>query len=273
MAERSTDWPVEPTTPEARVTLRSFLDEVEAPANPLVLIDEREPAAIRGLLESVFEGQPVSVGERAVETAAEEVVLMEDGPDGPTIRARSSIEALNETVLMVNSDLYKTGSVDLAAIDVPDVLLELDDVPFRLRGYPQAHKEKLLLIAISRYIERRAWRAEAGTLRSSFQRLDRIDDERGTRAVYAALAETDVDVHVYGMGTAASIDDLDVTIHTGTGADYRDAWFVIYTPANTGGLPPAALLALEDAPGVWDGYWTFRPERVEAIDAHVATQL
>jgi DICT domain-containing protein len=55
------------------------------------------------------------------------------------------------------------------------------------------------LIVISRYIERHAWQAGEGTLRTSFQRLSRIDDERGTREMYETLAGTDVRTHVYGI--------------------------------------------------------------------------
>jgi DICT domain-containing protein len=55
------------------------------------------------------------------------------------------------------------------------------------------------LIVISRYIERHAWQAGEGTLRTSFQRLSRIDDERGTREMYETLAGTDIRTHVYGI--------------------------------------------------------------------------
>jgi hypothetical protein len=35
----------------------------------------------------------------------------------------------------------------------------------------------------------------------------------------------------------------------------------------------AALVALEDEPNVWDGFWTFRPTLVDRIDRHIATVL
>jgi hypothetical protein len=50
-------------------------------------------------------------------------------------------------------------------------------------GSPASNSEKLPLIVISRYIEQLAWQHETGRLRSSFQRLSRLDDERGTRRV------------------------------------------------------------------------------------------
>jgi len=116
--------------------------------------------------------------------------------------ARSTLDELLESVLLINSDLYKTGAIDLNEVTLPDVLSGLDEVPFRLRGYPHSNKEKLLLIVVSRVIERIAAEAGGGTLRASFQRLSRLQDERGTREVYETLGNSGVDVHVYGVGDA-----------------------------------------------------------------------
>jgi riboflavin biosynthesis pyrimidine reductase len=52
---------------------------------------------------------------------------------------------------------------------MPDVLDGLTETPFTLRGYPESNSEKLLLILVSRQIERLAWEGGSGTLRSSFQ--------------------------------------------------------------------------------------------------------
>lgn len=133
---------------------------------------------------------------------------------------------------------------------------------------------------ISRYIERRAWLAGGGTLRASFQRLSRINDERGTRFVYETLAESPVTTHIYGIPDWQPPAELSLISHGGHTPDFRESWFVVFTPPDGGGTDannaaasPAALLAIETAPRKWRGYWTFDPSLVAEIDDYIATNL
>ncbi len=252
-------------------SLRSFLDELESPDRHLVVVNRSSPDPVRNLLDSLLDGQPVSVTETASgdEGDVDVVALVEDGD----VIARSTLDELLESVLLINSDLYKTGMVGLDEVELPDVLHGLDEVPFRVRGYPASHKEKLLLILVSRVIERIAAERGDGTLRASFQRLSRINDERGTKAVYERIAETGVDVHVYGVGDPASVSSLPLTVHTGTSSPYRRSWFVVFTPPADAAGDHVALLALEDEPNVWDGFWTFRPELVDRIERYIVEEV
>ena len=252
-------------------SLRSFFDELESPDRHLVVVNRSSPDPVRNLLDSLLDGQPVSVSEVESDAAsdADVVALVEDGD----VIARSTLDELLESVLLINSDLYKTGTVGLDEIELPDVLRGLDEVPFRVRGYPASDKEKLLLILVSRVIERIAAERGDGTLRASFQRLSRINDERGTNAVYERVAETGVDVHVYGVGDPEELSALPLTVHTGTSYPYRRSWFVVFTPPSGSEGDHVALLALEDEPNVWDGFWTFRPKLVTRLERYIAEEL
>ncbi|WP_434522722.1 DICT sensory domain-containing protein [Halorubrum sp. AS12] len=252
-------------------SLRSFFDELEAPDRHLVLLNRSSPDPVRNLLDSLLDGQPVSVSEGGSDFAADDdvVALVENG----SVVARSPLDELLESVLLINSDLYKTGGIELDEVALPDVFEGLNEVPFRVRGYPASNKEKLLLIIISRVIERIAAEHGTGTLRASFQRLSRIDDERGTRSVYERVAGTGVDVHVYGVGDADSLSGLPLTVHTGTSYPYQRSWFVVFTPPDGGDGDHVALLALEDEPNVWDGFWTFRPNLVTRIERYIAEEV
>jgi len=252
-------------------SLRSFFDDIEAPDRHLVVLNRESPYPVRNLLVSMLDDQPVSL--RDADTADEDtdtVALVE----GNEILARSTLDTLMESVLLINSDLYKTGTIDLGDVVLPDVLQGLDEVPFRLRGYPESNKEKLLLIIISRVIERIAAETGGGTLRSSFQRLSRLEDERGTYDVYDTLSNSGVDVHLYGVGDFDPSETLPVTVHTGTSYPYRRSWFVVFRPPE-GNNPAdhAALLALEDEPNVWDGFWTFRSELVDRLERYIADNV
>lgn len=253
------------------MTLRRHLDALADPAaadRTLAVLRRSGATPLEGMLHDLFADQPVAVEvPDDVDLPADEDValLLEAGE----VVASSPMRALEEAILLVNSDLYTTGTLKLHEADLPDVLTGLADTPFRLRGYPLAHKEKLLLVAVSRQIELFAHRAGAGTLRASFQRLSRIDDEVGTRRVYEALAGRDLDVHVYGEPDRDPGADLDVTVHGGYGDRYSDSWFVVFTPEAGSAARPAALLALEVRRRHWDGFWTFDPGLVSDVDATI----
>lgn len=259
--------------------LEDFLDAIEPSRLSLSVVNRSAPRPVQRMLETTFEEQPIQVDEHAVSDRDDDVVVLSKETDsGREILAASPLEELMNTILLVNSDLYRTGQTDLDGFELPAVLTELDDVPFTLRGYPESDNEKLLLVAISRYIERNAWRGGAGRLRSSFQRLSRITDERGTRVVYDKIASTDVQTHIYGVPDWTPPFDAGVRSHGGYTADYRDSWFVVYTPPDddipgTTDQPPVALLALEAEPRRWEGYWTFDPSLVADIDDYIARNM
>ncbi|WP_338741158.1 histidine kinase [Haloplanus salilacus] len=263
------------------MSLKRFLDRADESRRSLLVANRSSPDPILNVLEATFDDQPVRVSERAVpDVETDTVLLVEDGE----VLATSPLSALRDTIVTVNSDLYRTGAMGIDDLDMPAVLERLDDVRFTLRGYPKSNTEKLLLVVVSRYIEGIAWQAGHGRHRASFQYLSRIKDERGTRRVYERLAETDVDVHVYGRPDWVPSERFDVTTHVGHDADFRDSWVVLFRPrpptpdANAPDSPstdhdPVALLAIETEPHVWEGFWTFDQSLVADLDAYVAREL
>ncbi|WP_049947914.1 DICT sensory domain-containing protein [Candidatus Halobonum tyrrellensis] len=268
------------------MTLRRYIDRLNAPPRTLAVLERGPEEPTHRMLAGLFDEQAVEVEVATTDlpdAGGDAVALIEDGD----LVASSPMADLEEAILFVNSDLYTTGTRKLADADLPEVLTRLSDARFSLRGYPLAHKEKLLLIAVSRQIELRAYRAGSGTLRSSFQRLSRIEDEQGTRRVYEALGSTDVDVHVYGEPDANPAASMPVTVHEGYGDGYSDSWFVVFRPDGASGADAAgatdadaerddggaALVALETSPRVWEGFWTYRPDLVADIDRTIRESL
>lgn len=238
------------TLPETAVTIR---------VDP-----EASVAPIRKALTRIFDTEQVSVTEGSASQAAD-VAAVRDG----RVVATSPADALMRSLLLINSDVYITGSRDLDDARLPAVLQALHDIPFQLRGYPESDSEKLLLIVVSRAIERRAAEIGAGTLRVGFQTLSRLVEEPGTYRVYQRLADTDLAVHAYGVGDVLPPDDIDLAVHTGTSQFYRKGWFVVFEPPTADG-EPAGLYAVERSENEWDGFWTFEPARVDAMEAVIA---
>lgn len=248
--------------------IEQFLDAVDGNERTLAVLNRSSPRPVLTMLEELFADQPVTVEEASVPDGDEDLaVLLDDG----AVVATSPLSELLNAILLVNSDLYVTGTRSLSEVELPDVLSGMADVPFRLYGYPESEKEKFLLIVVSRYVERRAWEGDGGTLRASFQYLSRINDERGTRRVYERLATTDTDVHVYGVPDWRPGPEFDVTMHGGHTPDFRRSWFVVYdAPA---GEESVALLAREVEPSLWEGYWTHREDVVADVTRYVERNL
>jgi DICT domain-containing protein len=123
------------------------------------------------------------------------------------------------------------------------------------------------MLAASREIEDRAWRASEGTLYAGFQRYSILEEQL---PVYEQLGtKTDLDV------TAFAFPDADLSAHDRTfdvfperAAEIRDTWFVAF---DGGGDEESkcALLAEEREPRRFYGFWTYDPETVDYIFDHL----
>lgn len=250
--------------------LERFLDITDAPARSIGVINRTQPELFQQLVEKLFRNQDISVSEEAIsEYDDDTVALLENG----TVVETSPLRELQDAILLVNSDLFITGTRTLEGTTLPAVIEGLSGTQFHLKGYPESNTEKLLLILISRHIEKRAFETGAGTLRASFQRLSRLNDEQGTRRVYERVADTDVDVHLYGQPDWTPRSDFPVTVHGGYSRDFRDSWFVIHCPPPGADQGPSALLAIETAPRTWDGFWTYEPDIVDQLTTYIKEQL
>jgi hypothetical protein len=242
--------------------LRSIISERETPDQSLVVVNRTEVDPIQRLLETTFDGQSVSVAEaQLAEMPDDTVVLVQDGE----IAAVSPLQAVMDACLLVNSDRYRTGVGGVVRSRAPEVITELDETVFELRGFPASVKEKLLLILISRFIETLALERGSGIIRATFQELSRLGSENGTRQMYCRLAATDLSVHVYGRDDWEIPDDLDVVAHTGDHPGYRRSWCVSFRPPERTARH-AALVALETGPNEWIGTWTYDVSTVQQVD-------
>jgi len=241
--------------------IEEFFHEVNRRDVSLVTINRTHPKPVQELLADAFSTQSIDLVERSLPENGDDVVALRKGG---RVTAISSLRDLMQSFLLVNADRFKTGTKGFDG-GIPDVLNGLDETLFDLRGYPASNKEKLLLILISRHIERLAYEAGEGTLRSTFQRLSRLEDELGTRTVYERLAGRTVDVHVYGVPDGVP-EQLDVSIHGGTSDEYRNSWCVVFQPPEGSG---AALIAYQWEPNRWQGFWTYDAETVGRADRYL----
>lgn len=249
--------------------LASFIEEYKETTLSLAVVNQNLPGQLQTLLADMFDEQSVRIeGSDVVPDTEDSSTDMIYLLDGTEVVAASPLSEVADSILLVNSDLHTTGARGVSDVDPPEVITALDETYFRLRGYPESNKEKLLLITISRYIERLALERGTGTHRASFQQLSRLRDEHGTRVVYERLADSDVDVHVYGTPDRTPLPEYDLTMHGGWSPDFRDAWFVIHIPDGQSDTH-AALLAMQDGPNMWEGFWTYDTDTVRELNRYI----
>jgi DICT domain-containing protein len=143
------------------------------------------------------------------------------------------------------------------------VLDELDETMF-------TSYDRERMVAASKEIEDRAWRSASGELHAGFQTCSRFASQAD---VYAHLADRGtLDVHVYVHPEGSDGLDLPAgpAVHRTTATEIHDTWFVAY---DGDGMDEAkcALLAEERRPGSFYGFWTYDPDRVDAIVDHLRT--
>ncbi|MFB6196838.1 MAG: histidine kinase, partial [Halobacteriaceae archaeon] len=140
-------------------SLTGFIDRAGKTEWSIQLVNQTTSAPLERMLDKLFDGLAIETTEIDLPEAADDlVVLVHDGE----VVASSPLSILKDTLLMVNSDLYKTGTRGIQDINPPDIIMELSDTVFTLRGYPESDTEKLVLTLVSRYIEYQAWSHETG---------------------------------------------------------------------------------------------------------------
>lgn len=238
--------------------IREFVESGDGRQKTITVLNRSEVDPVYRLLEKTLGDGSVTVREDETRsgTPVDAVVVEEDGSP----LAVSPLSDVRNTLLMVNSDLYVTGTVGIDEVETPDVIAQLDDVTFDVE-----RRNKLLLIHISRHIERMALETDGGVLHSSFQELSRLYRERGTLAAYRRLADASVDVHVYGLPDHDPDRLPDgLRIHNRETDEIRNSWFVVHDGDGDDDRK-AALVATETGPNEYTGYWTFEPDRVDPI--------
>ena len=126
--------------------------------------------------------------------------------------------------------------------------------------------ERRQLLAASREIEDRGWRAGRGELHAGFQRPDALAAQR---SVYERLAESELDVHVYFDGTWDATPIPGVTTHTDRDSELGRLWFVAFRPVTDGERGACALIARERTADTYEGFWTYDAERVATLADHL----
>ena len=205
-------------------------------------------AAVADSLREYFVDRNVRVVEEQSESTPAEYVVL--GENDEFLTAASVAELLEE------EERTRPGFTDASYRPILDAMDETMFTSF----------DTGRMVAASREIEDRAWRAGRGQLHAGFQRLSTFTDQFD---VYERLGERDdLDVHAYATLDTDVPSQDSVRFHLEDTAEIARSWFVIY---DGGGVDAnkCALLAEEREPRRFYGFWTYGADTVDYILDHL----
>ncbi|OLZ41089.1 histidine kinase [Natrinema saccharevitans] len=123
------------------------------------------------------------------------------------------------------------------------------------------------LLATSREIEERAWRAGAGRLYAGFQRPAALRTQAAVYERFGACKSIDVTAFLAGEWSTPLEG---VSVVTGTGGELGAFWFVVFDGGEDG-RHCGALIAEERDPDEYAGFWTFEPSIVRELSDYLET--
>lgn len=231
-------------------------------------VDEERPTlSVYG-----FEGDRTALEGLADHCAVMNVTFRERdlGPDDPANvamlhRGRDLIEAVPVQSLLGALEVSESDATTdgFAETEGAELLADLSRSTFGARG-----ASKRFLVDVSHVIETEAWRRGAGELHAGFQDLSRLWTDQEARRIYRRLAESGVEVHVYGQPDTESPDWDGVTVHEVDNEEIATSWFVVYDGARDADQK-AMLLTQERDPGTYHGFWTYQGDRTDDTLAYL----
>ncbi|QZP38648.1 DICT sensory domain-containing protein [Halobaculum magnesiiphilum] len=231
------------------MSLRAVIDSVEGREKRLTVFDPPNDDAVAELRE-YFDSQAVRIREGTTDSGLSGYVVLSDERDDEVLAA-VDLRHLDGDIAV--------GPGEQSAL--APILEHLDGTTFTSYDISR-------MMAATREMEDRAWRAGTGELHAGFQRVDAIRAQKG---VYEDLATKDIDVHTY----CAPSDDVpaieDVSVHQEDTAEIRRSWFVAF---DGGGDPADACLLLAEERGDPEdrrfyGFWTYDPDTVSTVVDHL----
>ena len=205
-------------------------------------------------LRSYFESRDVPVRTATLDASTpRNVALLHRGEE---LVAATTVDALTDAIVVESDDAFDRRQQ-------PDVLKALSDDAHGARGVDRA-----FLVEVSRVVEMRGYRTGAGRVDAGFQALSNLWGDPRARRIYERLVDSGVEVHVYGVPDAPTPADAGVVVHPSESEEIRDSWFVVHDGAGDDS-GKAALVAEERDPGVYHGFWTRTPGRVDAVGTYL----
>ena len=231
------------------MSLSDVINYVKGNEKTLVVFNPPADSTLVSDLGDYFTTQNVTVtGRRTASGEPEGVVVLRLDDE---VLAAVPAEQLEE--LLAGGALRQRG-VGIDDTDYHEILQHLKETTF-------TSYNKRQMVAISHEIEDRALRVDGGTLYTGFQYASKLVDQE---QLYEQLATTAVDIHTFAAPDGPTVDIEGVTHHSEDNEEIERSWFVVFD-GNGEDRYKTALLATEQAPNQFYGFWSDDPGIVDRI--------
>ncbi|ATW90040.1 diguanylate cyclase/two-component system sensory protein [Halohasta litchfieldiae] len=231
------------------MSLSEIIKYVKGNEKTLVVFNPPATSTLVSDLGDYFTTQNVRVTSQRTDSGEPEgVVVLKLGEE---VLSAVPVEQLQE--LLAGGALRETG-VGIDDTDYHEILQHLKETTF-------TSYDKSRMIAISHEIEDRALRVDGGRLYAGFQLPTKLNNQ-GKR--YGRLAERAIDIHTFAVPDGPAVDIAGLTHHAIAAAEIEQSWFVIFD-GNGDDRYKTALLATEQSPNQFYGFWTDDPGIVDRI--------
>ncbi len=236
------------------MSLAAEIEYVKHNEKTLLVYNPPPDSTLVSELREYFQNQNVTVHSKqtASGSPAGIAVLQLDDDNVLASVPAAQLQELVDGGALQNADLGVDDS------DYHEILSHLKETTF-------TSYNKRQMVLISHEIEDRAMRVDNGRLLTGFQYNSKILDQQ---SLYEQLGATNLEIHTFGVPDGQTVNIDGVSHHAEDIEEIRLSWFVVF---DGGGQDryKTALLATEQAPNQFYGFWSDDPGIVDRIDAYL----
>ena len=235
------------------MSLSEIIEYVKGNEKTLVVFNPPVDSTLVSELRDYFTTQNVTV--RSQQTASGSPAGIAVLQLGDEVLASVPLDQLQE---LLDGGALRSDGLGVDDTDYHEILGHLKETTF-------TSYNKRRMVLISHEIEDRAMRVDSGRLLAGFQYNSKLLDQR---TLYEQLGTTHLDIHTFAVPDGQSVDIDGVTHHTEDIEEIRRSWFVVFDGGGQNKYK-TALLATEQAPNQFYGFWSDDPGIVDRINNYL----
>ncbi len=235
------------------MSLASVIEYVRGNEKTLIVFNPPAHGTLVSDLRDYFQTQNVTVTSQQTDSGA---------PAGIAV-LKLGEEVLASVPLDQLAELVDGGALTNSGLGVDDA--KYHEILSHLKETTFTSYSKRQMVLISHEIEDRAMRVDDGRLLTGFQYNSKLLDQR---TLYERLGTTNLDIHTFAVPDGPTVDIEGVTHHAEPNEEIERSWFVVFDGGGQNRYK-TALLATEQAPNQFYGFWSDDPGIVDRIDDYL----
>lgn len=187
----------------------------------------------------------------------------ESGEPAGVVVLRLDDEVLSAVPVEQFEELLSGGALNKDGLGIDDT--DYHEILQYLKETTFTSYNKSQMVTISHEIEDRALRVNNGSLYAGFQQATKLLNHRDQ---YERLGTKALDIHTFAMPEKPPVELQGVIHHAENAAEIEQSWFVVFDGGRKDRYK-TALLAVEQAPNQFYGFWSDDPGIVDTIGTYL----